>query len=64
MSLQDIENTIRRIEFLMEEQKMLLDDLKKKINNHDYNDYKTLSFSPLPVEENGDVEYYDPDGWN
>ena len=48
----------------MEEQKMLLDDLKNKLNNHEYDDYSMPSFSPLPVEENGDVEYYDPDGWS
>jgi len=64
MALQDIGSVIKRIEFLMEEQKMLLDDLKNKLNNHEYDDYSMPSFSPLPVEENGDVEYYDPDGWS
>ena len=50
----------------MEEQKMLLDEIKNRMNNHEYNenDYKVSSFTPLPTEENGDVEYYDPDGWN
>ena len=50
----------------MEEQKMLLDEIKTRMNNHEYNeiDYKVSSFTPLPTEENGDVEYYDPDGWN
>lgn len=66
MTLQDIGSAIRRIEFLMEEQKMLLDEIKNRMNNHEYNenDYKVSSFTPLPTEENGDVEYYDPDGWN
>jgi len=66
MTLQDIGSAIRRIEFLMEEQKMLLDEIKTRMNNHEYNenDYKVSSFTPLPTEENGDVEYYDPDGWN
>jgi hypothetical protein len=66
MTLQDIGSAIRRIEFLMEEQKMLLDEIKTRMNNHEYNehDYKVSNFTPLPTEENGDVEYYDPDGWN
>ena len=66
MTLQDIGSAIRRIEFLMEEQKMLLDEIKNRMNNHEYNenDYKVSSFTPLPTEENGDIEYYDPDGWN
>lgn len=64
MTLQDIGSAIRRIEFLMEEQKMLLDEIKTRMNNHEYNDYKLQGFTPLPTEENGDVEYYDPDGWN
>ena len=59
MTLQDIGSAIRRIEFLMEEQKMLLDEIKTRMNNHEYNehDYKVSNFTPLPTEENGDVEY-------
>lgn len=63
MELKDIGNIIKRIEFLMEEQKMLLDDLKDKLNNTEY-DTVSQNFSPLPIEDSDDVEYYEPDGWN
>ena len=39
MTLQDIGSAIRRIEFLMEEQKMLLDEIKTRMNNHEYNEH-------------------------
>jgi uncharacterized protein (UPF0335 family) len=62
MALQDIGNIVKRIEFLMEEQKMLLDDIKDKLNGKEFN--VTESFSSLPIEDSDDVEYYEPDGWN
>lgn len=62
MAFQDIGSIVKRIEFLMEEQKMLLDDIKGKLNNNEPN--TTEIFTSLPVEDSDDVEYYEPDGWN